>query len=104
VKFKEFTIGASHTFNLGNFESMRIEASVTVEPEKGEREVVSRAQSQLRKLIEDTLKSQPHSELLVMLHELHIARAKQRQQMKDMENDRQQSADEPPEPPAGYGT
>src|SRR5262245_1761524 len=33
VKFKEFTIGASHTFNLGNFESMRFGASVTIEPE-----------------------------------------------------------------------
>jgi len=88
VKFKEFTIGVSHTINLGNFQSVRVEASITVEPEKGEKEVVSRAQTQLRRLIEDTLKAQPHNELVVMLHELHIVQAQRRQteKMKEMEN------------------
>jgi len=101
VKFKEFTIGVSHTFNLGNFESCRIEASITVEPQTGEKEVVSRAQEQLRRLVEDTLKAQPHSELVVLLHELHIAQAKRNQQMKEMENV-ERSAETSAEP-SGYG-
>lgn len=102
MKFKDFTIGVSHTFNLGNFESMRVEASITVEPEKGEQEVVSRAQQQLKRLVEDTLKAQPHSELVILLHEIHLAQAQRRQneRMKEMENVKR--SDESATEPAGY--
>lgn len=103
VKFKEFTIGVSHTFNLGNFESMKIEASVTVEIEKNEKEVVSRAQSQLRRLVEDTLKSQPHSELVIMLHEIHLAAAQQRQRSKMKDMDNVERNDTEPAASTGYG-
>lgn len=102
MKFKEFTIGASHTFNLGNFESMRVEASVTVSVDGTEKEVVSKAQTQLRRLVEDTLKAQPHSELVVLLHEIHLARAQARhnERMKEMENEQRNT--ETPAEPTGY--
>lgn len=100
MKFKEFTIGVSHTFNLGNFESCRVEASVTVEMVPGEKEVVSKAQTQLRRLVEDTMKAQPHSELVILLHEIHLAAARQRSKMKEMENVERNT--EAPTEPTGY--
>jgi DNA-binding FadR family transcriptional regulator len=102
MKFNEFTIGVSHTINLGNYESLKIEASVTIQPEKGEKEVVSRAQAQLRRLVEDTLKAQDHSELRLLLAELYAAKAAQRRQAKDMENVERSA--ETTEPLAGDGT
>lgn len=55
-----FTIGCSHTVNLGNFQSIRIEASLTVEvPEGDDFEVLKdKAQVELRRILEDTYKAQ----------------------------------------------
>lgn len=62
---KEFSIGCSHTVNLGNFESTRVEASVTIDVPEGATDddrvwsqIKADAQVQLRKLLEDTYKSQ----------------------------------------------
>ena len=57
---KEFTIGAAHTINLGNFSSMRVEASLTVElPEGDDFEVLKeKAQSELRRMLEETYRAQ----------------------------------------------
>lgn len=56
----QFTIGTSRTINLGNFESLRIEASVVVDcPEDGDfPQMKIAAQTQLRQLLEDTYKAQ----------------------------------------------
>ena len=56
----QFTIGFSRTVNLGNFESMRMEAAVTVAcPEEGDfAQMKLAAQTQLRQLIEDTYRHQ----------------------------------------------
>ena len=56
----QFSIGCSRTINLGNFESLRIEASVTVDcPEDGDfPQMKIGAQTQLRQLLEDTYKAQ----------------------------------------------
>lgn len=59
---KEFSIGFSRTVNLGNYESCRIEASVTVainmnlEDDIGN--AAAEAQVELRKLLEDTFRAQ----------------------------------------------
>lgn len=57
---KAFTIAAAHTLNLGNYQSFRIEASLTVEvPEGDDYQVLKdRAQTELRRLLEETYKSQ----------------------------------------------
>ena len=60
---KQFTVGAAHTLNLGNYESMRIEASVTWDvPEGAEQTEYDRlkteAQAELRRLLEHTYKAQ----------------------------------------------
>lgn len=58
---KSFTAGCSRTVNLGNFESLRIEASVVIEvPEECESfdELRDYAQRELRKLLEETYKYQ----------------------------------------------
>ena len=56
----EFRIAASHTLNLGNFESLRIEAQIVVTvPEGGDyAELKARAQPALRTLIEETYRAQ----------------------------------------------
>lgn len=56
----QFTIGTSRTINLGNFESLRIEASITVAvPEDCNFQTMKReAQEQLRLLMEETFKAQ----------------------------------------------
>ena len=61
--FKEFTVGFSRTINLGNFESCRVEASLTVSlPENvkaAEFDTLQKAaQVDLRNLWEDTYKRQ----------------------------------------------
>lgn len=57
---KQFSIAAAHTLNLGNYQSFRIEASLTVEvPEGDDFEVLrDKAQTELRRLLEDTYRSQ----------------------------------------------
>jgi hypothetical protein len=56
----QFSVGCSRTINLGNFESLRVEASVTVDcPEDGDfSQMKSAAQAQLRQLLEETYRSQ----------------------------------------------
>jgi hypothetical protein len=57
---KEMTIGFSRTINLGNFESARIEASVTVslDPEDNSDDVLKGMQVDLRTMLEETWKAQ----------------------------------------------
>lgn len=57
---KQFSIAAAHTLNLGNYQSFRIEASLTVEvPEGDDFEVLrDKAQTELRRLLEDTYRAQ----------------------------------------------
>ena len=56
----QFSIGCSRTINLGNFESLRVEASITIDcPEDGDfPQMKIGAQTQLRQLLEDTYKAQ----------------------------------------------
>ena len=56
----QFSIGASRTINLGNFESLRIESSVTVDVAEGDdlASVENIAQDELRKLLELTYRRQ----------------------------------------------
>ena len=57
---KMFRVGCSRTINLGNFESLRIEATVEIEPDPEtpwENTKVS-AQTELRQLLEETYKAQ----------------------------------------------
>lgn len=57
---KQFSIAAAHTLNLGNYQSFRIEASLTVEvPEGDDFEVLKdKAQTELRRLLEETYRLQ----------------------------------------------
>jgi hypothetical protein len=52
----EFVVGTSRTINLGNYESLKIEASVTVEVHEGSdwAKLRANAQKELRRLLEDT--------------------------------------------------
>lgn len=56
----EFSVGCSRTINLGNYESIKIEASVTMEiHEETDLELLKkRAQVELRNLLEQTYKAQ----------------------------------------------
>jgi len=56
----EFSIGCSKTINLGNFQSLRIEASVTVsmEPSDDLGKASVAAQDELRQLLEQTYQAQ----------------------------------------------
>lgn len=56
----QFTIGFSRTINLGNYESARVEASVTMEVEHRENLPMAEevAQKELRRLLEETWKAQ----------------------------------------------
>jgi hypothetical protein len=52
---KEFTVGVRHVVNLGNYETMHIEASVTIDSEDGDWENLrSEAQETLRNLLAET--------------------------------------------------
>lgn len=55
-----FTIGASHTINRGNYESLRIEAQLEVHVPEGANydELKLRAQPELKKLLEETYRAQ----------------------------------------------
>lgn len=62
---KEFTVGFSRTINLGNYESARVEASVTFEVENYDADrsdefdpIVREAQTELRNLLVQTWKAQ----------------------------------------------
>ena len=56
----EFSIGCSKTINLGNYQSLRIEASVTVSVDATETlaDASASAQEELRRLLEETYKAQ----------------------------------------------
>ena len=59
----EFTIGCSHTINLGNFESLRVEATITFAlPENCNLDAFAQmkqeAQTELRQLVEETYRAQ----------------------------------------------
>jgi hypothetical protein len=60
-----FSVGTSRTINLGNFESLRVEASVTLDVEADAHSDLaqhrSEAQKFLRQLLEDTYNAQ-HAE------------------------------------------
>lgn len=60
----QFKIAASHTLNQGNYESMRVEAEITVAVREGSdyEELKARAQPELRKLLEETYRSQRKGE------------------------------------------
>lgn len=62
---REFTVGASHTVNLGNYESIKVEAQVVIDVPDGATDddrvwtqMKADAQIQLRKLLEETYKAQ----------------------------------------------
>ena len=59
----EFTVGCSRTINLGNYESLKVEATVTMEIHEGDDLVKLRAdaQKQLRRLLEETYIAQHKS-------------------------------------------
>jgi hypothetical protein len=56
----QFSVGCTRTINLGNFESLRVEASITVDcPEDGDfPQMKIAAQTQLRLLLEETYRAQ----------------------------------------------
>jgi hypothetical protein len=56
----QFSVGVSRTINLGNFESLRVEATIRVEvSEDGDLEQLKLdAQTQLRRLLEETYMAQ----------------------------------------------
>jgi hypothetical protein len=58
----QFVVGCSRTINIGNFESVRVEASVTTSVDedsvKNLSEMEERAQDKLRTLLEETYKHQ----------------------------------------------
>jgi hypothetical protein len=56
---KEFKVGVSHTVNLGNYESMRVEAEVVVDVDGLEWETLRQdAQEALNTLLADTFRAQ----------------------------------------------
>lgn len=57
---KTFTVGCAKTINLGNYQSLRIEASVTVEVGECQDlgELKAGAQTELTALLEQTYKAQ----------------------------------------------
>ena len=63
MTISQFSVGTSRTINLGNFESLRIEASVTLDVDLSTDLVTLRSEAQkvLRQLLEDTYNAQ-HAE------------------------------------------
>ena len=59
----QFSIGCSRTINLGNFESLRVEASVVMDvlendsSPSGRKELSEIAQAELRRLMEETYRA-----------------------------------------------
>jgi len=60
---REFSIRAAHVLNRGNYESLRIECElVVVVPEGDDYEILAdKAQTELRKLLENTYRAQKKS-------------------------------------------
>lgn len=60
ARVTEFSIGCSKTINLGNYQSLRVEASVTVSVDANESlaDVSDLAQEELRRLLEETYQAQ----------------------------------------------
>jgi hypothetical protein len=60
MKISEFRVGAGHTINLGNFNNLKIEASVTVEVNEGDDvdALHTQAQAKLRSMLEETYRTQ----------------------------------------------
>jgi hypothetical protein len=59
LNITQFTIGSSRTINLGNFESLRVEASITIEVgDTDYARTAQDAQIELRQLLEDTYRAQ----------------------------------------------
>ena len=56
----EFSIGASHTVNLGNYNSIKIDAGLTITVKEGADFAALRTQAQevLRNMLEETYKAQ----------------------------------------------
>jgi hypothetical protein len=60
----QFSVGCSRTINLGNFESLRIEATITFNVPEGAQDdnrfvvLKETAQVELRQLLEDTYRAQ----------------------------------------------
>lgn len=56
----EFSVGCSRTINLGNYSSIKVEATVTVEVHEGcdWGELKEKAQKELRALLEETYRAQ----------------------------------------------
>ena len=56
----EFKIGAGHTVNLGNFNSIKVEAGLTIQVQEGSDLTKLRAQAQevLRNMLEETYRAQ----------------------------------------------
>ena len=63
MRISQFTVTTSRTINLGNFESLRIEASVATDLNGEDDMAVARSEAQkaLRQLLEDTYHAQ-HSD------------------------------------------
>jgi hypothetical protein len=57
---KQFMVGCSKTINLGNFQSLRIEAQVFIEVLEGDdpAQLKTEAQEELKTLLEQTYKAQ----------------------------------------------
>lgn len=60
LKVIEFRIGAGHTVNLGNFNSIKIEAGLTIAVQEGSDLLALRTQAQdvLRNMLEETYRAQ----------------------------------------------
>lgn len=60
LKVIEFKIGAGHTVNLGNFNSIKIEAGLTIAVQEGSDLLALRTQAQdvLRNMLEETYRAQ----------------------------------------------
>ena len=64
----EFSLGCSKTINLGNYQNIRIEASVTVsrDPNESLAKASDEAQQELRRLLEETYSAQlKHAQQLI---------------------------------------
>ena len=64
----EFSLGCSKTINLGNYQNIRIEASVTVSVDANESlaKASDEAQQELRRLLEETYSAQlKHAQQLI---------------------------------------
>lgn len=61
MSISQFTIGVSRTMNLGNFESLRVEASITWDLDSNDGNGIemakAKAQTQLRQLLEETYRN-----------------------------------------------